>query len=173
MTETVFERAKQNLISRFNQAYMDDYGREKGEQYRVKEMKWELQTLLEEEVRGWKDKQYTPIALTPAVVEQRKELLGFYREVFDFEAEYNLHLRYETYPNTVFINMPVEEDEVEDYLSGNTPIDASEFHYDSDDIELESELNTDKEPKKSCAVMVEELRLKEQYLNKTYSKQKA
>ena len=32
MTETVFEKAKQNLISRFNQAYLDDYGREKGEQ---------------------------------------------------------------------------------------------------------------------------------------------
>ena len=61
--------------------------------------------------------------------------------------------------------MSVDEDDVEDYLSGNIPIDASEFHYDSGDIELESELNTDKEPKKSCDVIVEELRLKEKYLN--------
>ena len=86
---------------------------------------------------------------------------------FEFES-------FEQYENIVNdLEKCRDEDDVEDYLSGNIPIVASEFHYDSDDIELESELNTDKEPKKSCDVIVEELRLKEKYLNKKHIKQEA
>lgn len=159
--ETLKEEAKHRLATNFIEAENIDL--RKDECVYTAKFYRELSSLLEDEVRDWKNSVYGAEILTEAVVEQRKELLSFYREVFDFKAEHYFTAVYETLPNTVYHTEVLEDaEDLKNHLTGKVDLFEPDVSCYADDLEVEYELSS-KEPDKVFRIQVDSLSLKEKY----------
>ena len=159
--KTLKEEAQQRLARNFIEAEMLDLRKE--DSVHTAKFYRELSSLLEDEVRDWENSVYGAEILTEAVVEQRKELLSFYRELFDFEAEYFFTAVYETLPNTVYHTEVLEDaEDLKNHLTGKVDLFEPSVSSYADDLEVEYELSS-KEPDKVFRIQVDSLSLKEKY----------
>ena len=159
--ETLKEEAKHRLATNFIEAENIDL--RKDECVYTAKFYRELSSLLEDEVRDWENSVYGAEILTEAVVEQRKELLSFYREVFDFKAEHYFTAVYETLPNTVYHTEVLEDaEDLKNHLTGKVDLFEPSVSSYADDLEVEYELSS-KEPDKVFRIQVDSLSLKEKY----------
>ena len=159
--KTLKEEAQQRLARNFIEAEMLDLRKE--DSVHTAKFYRELSSLLEDEVRDWENSVYGAEILTEAVVEQRKELLSFYRELFDFEAEYFFTAVYETLPNNVYHTEVLEDaEDLKNHLTGKVDLFEPSVSSYADDLEVEYELSS-KEPDKVFRIQVNGLSVKEKY----------
>jgi len=151
----------QSLLAKFNNA--ESKKNYKGETFYPdrRSLAYELRTLLEQESNNWLRNSWGYARLDNEQIEEAKKLIALYKEVFDWDTNYSVGVKYSLVPSTMWHSQSVEgREELQQYLNGDKEVE----YPDSDNecfqnIDYEQEI--DREEIVRAEIEIKNFRLKE------------
>ena len=154
---------QQSLLERFNNA--EGKQNHNGETYYPdrEKLEWELEQLLQQEQNNWKENRY--FQLEPNKIEDVKNLIALYKQVFDWDTQYSLDVEYSLSPSTMYYSLVIDsKEELNDYLTGKKEIE----HPDCEDAcweKIDYGYDIESEDGVLADIVVKNLRIKEKVNN--------
>jgi len=151
----------QSLLAQFNNAESKkDY---KGNIFYPdrRSLAYELRTLLEQESNNWLRNYWGYARLDNEQIEEAKNLIALYKEVFDWDTTYSVGVKYSLIPSTMWHSISVEgKEDLQQYLNGDKEVEYPDTDSECfQNIDYEQEI--DREEMVRAEISIKNLRLKE------------